>query len=745
MRSKAVEIVLKLTAFAALFYLFLGFEPSGILTKFAPVPQTVFGIALLALFFARKTLDGILEKIAAIPAKNFVGAVIGAWLITTLLAQAWVLEKLPHVTDSIAYCFQAQMFAEGRIIQDSHPLYEFFSPHFFVNDGRLYSLFQPGWPLVLALGYLIGLPWIVNPLLGAGTLLLSYLVGRRLLGDKTARLALTLLAISPFSIFMSASYMAHPQSCLLGMGILYLLLEGRRNPSKLHLPAIGLMWGLLFMTRAFDAVLLAFLMAGFLAPRFIKRQLPIKGTALMLLAGTLFLGLQLAYNWQLTGDPLVFPQDNYFAATELNSDCHRLGFGKDIGCSAEHGKFSFPDGYYPSDALKVTHQRMASLLFNLLGLPLAALFILLPVLLMRKPRRELLLYLYAALFIVGYMLFYYHGNCYGPRFYFSAIGALGLLLARGITLSDGFVSRISNKSRHTIRLGQAIVPALALTMVVFCIFWLSPKLWESYHGFRDIDEGLKKLVQNNGIHNSVVIIPGMGPAYGYGFVHNTPDFDGDVIYARQIMDSSIQLMHYYPERNFYRYRPMDISLVKLEKSPWQGVILLEMQAKASGAKMKDGLAFAAYVGEPKSMKKVTDGHVLYFRNKQAGSSFTIQQYAFESGDYLIDINYLLHPRYGKWEILVNGKKLPEEIDSYFQKKVFVSKRIDKKIHLKKGINRFEFQVTGKNPLSRGYNFAIDTIALRKLPEGLNAPLPRLKDIGVLKAGEILPANTIVRP
>ncbi|MEZ5867819.1 MAG: hypothetical protein R3D46_04865 [Defluviimonas denitrificans] len=34
-----------------------------------------------------------------------------------------------------------------------------------VKDGRWFSATLPGWPAVLALGALLGLPWIVNPLL----------------------------------------------------------------------------------------------------------------------------------------------------------------------------------------------------------------------------------------------------------------------------------------------------------------------------------------------------------------------------------------------------------------------------------------------------------------------------------------------------------------------------------------------------------------------------------------------------
>ncbi len=726
---------LRLMLMAAAFYLFSGYEPLGVFTKHLPVPQTIFGISLLLLIFARRPLTVFLNKILMLPERMFVWPILAAWLIATLLAQHFVLETVPHVSDSVAYYFQAKMLAAGRFVQDSHPLYEFFSPHFYINDGRLFSLFQPGWPIFLALGFLIGLPWIIAPLMGTAMLLIIYRLAGLVFDERNARLSLLLAAVTPFSIFMSASFMAHTQSSLLGLAAFYILVEHHRAARTWHLPLAGLMWGLLFITRAYDAILMAPLMLMLLAPAAARGGMKWKSAALMALIGLIFVASQLGYNYALNGSALKFAQDTYFERTELKPDCHKLGFGKHIGCEAEHGQYSFPEGYYFSDAIEVTHHRMASLVLNLYGLPLVVVFILLPIILIRRNYPAWLLYAMSFVFIGGYMLFYYHGNCYGPRFYFAILGPLSILGAHGILESDRLMQLAAEKLRPVANVIGAIIPALALTMLIFCVFYLSPSLWKNYENFRGINGKLGRLVKENDIHNAVVVLPGMGTSYGYGFIYNDADFSGDVIYARQIMDSTAQLMYYYPEREFYRLRVYGTQLVKLEKERFEGVISIEMQAKVPAIETRGGIAYASY-GKNKGFRGLTDGHQLYFRTQENGAYFKIRQYVFEEGDYLIEASATRAPNYGRWKLIVNNFVAGKEQDAYSPAKSLERQILIDKVHLKKGLNDFTFKVTGKNENSGGYGFGIDMMNLRRIPDGLNRPLPVVKDIGVFEHGEI---------
>src|SRR5215831_15306286 len=95
--------------------------------------------------------------------------VIPALLVSFLMAQ-----RLPMAGDDYAYMYQAKLFASGRLYaQDplynpSLPFYECLQTHCITDDqGHRFSKYPPGWPLLLAVGVKLGIPWLVDPLLGA--------------------------------------------------------------------------------------------------------------------------------------------------------------------------------------------------------------------------------------------------------------------------------------------------------------------------------------------------------------------------------------------------------------------------------------------------------------------------------------------------------------------------------------------------------------------------------------------------
>src|SRR5690606_10490635 len=81
-----------------------------------------------------------------------------------LLMAAWVstavFDRLPHVEDEVAFLFQARTFAAGHVVAPAPPEPSSFSiPFVIVRDGMWFGKYPPGYPLVLALGVLIGQPW----------------------------------------------------------------------------------------------------------------------------------------------------------------------------------------------------------------------------------------------------------------------------------------------------------------------------------------------------------------------------------------------------------------------------------------------------------------------------------------------------------------------------------------------------------------------------------------------------------
>ncbi|MDX1417761.1 MAG: hypothetical protein R3293_26405, partial [Candidatus Promineifilaceae bacterium] len=115
---------------------------------------------------------------------------------------ALILERMPHVQDSLTYLFQAQLLAQGRLWADAPPLPEFFEHEFLaVSDGRWFGQYPPGFPFLLAIGVRLGQPWLINPILAGLTLVLLYLLGRALFGRSTGFIAAVLALTSPFLLF----------------------------------------------------------------------------------------------------------------------------------------------------------------------------------------------------------------------------------------------------------------------------------------------------------------------------------------------------------------------------------------------------------------------------------------------------------------------------------------------------------------------------------------------------------------
>ena len=151
-------------------------------------------------------------------------------VLAAALVSRDVLDRMPHVQDSVAYLFQAKTFALGRIAVPLPPVPDAFVHEFVLQrDGQWFSKYPPGHPLVLALGVLAGVPWLVSPIAAGLSLLLTFLAARQLFGTFVAILAIALLATAPWFIIMSGTMMSHPTGLLFAMSFLYLLERAERK------------------------------------------------------------------------------------------------------------------------------------------------------------------------------------------------------------------------------------------------------------------------------------------------------------------------------------------------------------------------------------------------------------------------------------------------------------------------------------------------------------------------------------
>ena len=93
-----------------------------------------------------------------------------AWIITiTLLAmlfpiliRCFVLHQAALTDDEFAYQFSAELLTQGKLYLHSFPMKDFFDHKFLYNDGKLYSQYFLGWPLLMTPGVYLHLPGFMN-------------------------------------------------------------------------------------------------------------------------------------------------------------------------------------------------------------------------------------------------------------------------------------------------------------------------------------------------------------------------------------------------------------------------------------------------------------------------------------------------------------------------------------------------------------------------------------------------------
>ena len=217
--------------------------------------------ALLVPALVERAATGITSSLAE-PGKHAYragGLVLLAGIL--FLVSTFAFSRSPLLIDSIIQLFQGKMFAAGMVSAPA-PAYEgFFTiQHMLVDGGRWYSQYPPGHPGALALGVLIGAPWLI-PI--AFTLISAWLITDttgRLFGDDVSRVTVAILVLSPFFWFMGASHMNHVSALLFVALFLWCVVrweesgEGRDGPRPSWVLAAGLALGVAFLSRPLTAV-----------------------------------------------------------------------------------------------------------------------------------------------------------------------------------------------------------------------------------------------------------------------------------------------------------------------------------------------------------------------------------------------------------------------------------------------------------------------------------------------------------
>jgi len=447
------------------------------------------------------------------------------------LVARYVFEHVSHIEDEVAYLFQAQVFATGKMYVDSPPQPNcFFAPFVLDHEGRRFGKYPPGWPALLAFGVRTGQVWWVNAACAAITVALIYRLAIDAHGRVPGVLAAGLACTSPFLLLMSGTLMAHA-SCL--MFLTAFLWAYTRSWRRSHLSwsfGTGLLLGSAFCIRPYTAIavaLPALVDALWHTVRYGEwRRLWFIG-----LGGGLVGMFVPVSNAVWTGDPLLSPYVLFWPYD-------RIGFGPGHGV-LEGGNTVWL-------GLSSAVASIGHLANYLHGWPaLSLMFVVL--LFVWKPRRrvDLFLALSALSLLLAYVAYWTNGDVLGPRYVYESAGALVVLSASGIV-------RTAQQVRPRWRSAYA---ALLCVLVLVDLVAYLPWQFRNYYGLYDITATPREVIASADLTNALVIVQDDDgwKDYAVAFSLNSPTVDGDVVYASECPRDTEQLLARYAGRNVYYF------------------------------------------------------------------------------------------------------------------------------------------------------------------------------------------------
>jgi len=527
--------------------------------------------------------------------------------IFTNLFSFFIFNHIPRVHDEIDNLFQAKIFKSARLYVPSPCAKEFFDFPHMINNGKWYSQYTPGYPFLLLLGLFVQAPWLVNPLLAALSIILFYFLGKEIFNSKVGILASVLGAVSIWFLVMSSTMMSHTSSLFFTSFFLLFVFRSLKNPSITNGLFAGLGFGMAFLIRPYNAVLLSFPFLLYYAVRIIRDpKKRLKNAAAFVLITLVFISVLLIYNQMTNGHPLRM---GYLVSY---GEEHSLGFGRTGYTGIPHTLFL--------GSVKIGAS-LGALNNYLFGWPFSSFLALLPLLWIAKASKENRkkdMLLAAGFFSMVVGLYFYWGThvFIGARMFFEVIPILLLLSAHGITELPALVSRKFGKLNQL--MAKKITIGVLIILIAYAFFirfpawiWPSDTEWQ-YKGFANNFAGVTPKIHHTlnsiPLERALVIMKLLYHPFEYfpngwwssGFLHDDPFLKGNIIYANDKGENNIKLWQCFPERKIYFYlgtleKGMLIPLEKDEDNIlWGEPVTLD----------KNGKKYIELINNPKKFFKV---------------------------------------------------------------------------------------------------------------------------------------------
>lgn len=233
---------------------------------------------------------------------------------------AFYLRGGPRDPLAPVYWLQGRALSHGELAWTaSEPAASFRAGHLLgVLPDRIAGIFPPGYPLLLAAGFLVGAPMLVGPLLGAALLVATWALAREMAqaggssGDRAEAIARAAAGLSLVSVGMrlfTADALPYGATAVAVAVALAAALRGRRVQDRRFFALAGLAVGGVVATQPFAAVAVGAVVVALALGARDRRAL--LGVLLAALPGVLLL---LAANHAAVGRWLASPAAVYLSA-----------------------------------------------------------------------------------------------------------------------------------------------------------------------------------------------------------------------------------------------------------------------------------------------------------------------------------------------------------------------------------------------------------------------------------------------
>jgi hypothetical protein len=451
---------------------------------------------------------------------------IAACFVTIVSALlAWfVYERHPHVADEVVYLYNARYFAASMVAMPPPPLVPAFEVDLMeYQPHQWYGAVPLGWPAILALGAALGLPWLVNPLLAGINILLAYLFLGELYSRRTARIAVLLLCLSPWQIFLAMSFMTHTVTMTCALLAFLGVAKARRTGLARWAWLAGTGCGVGSLIRPLDGLIIGAL-AGAWAIGMGGKRLKLPALAALATATLITAAAALPYNKALTGDPTASPLMRY-TDEHYAPKANAYGFGPERGLGWPTDAYP---GHTPFEALINAELNGACLNTDLFGWSSGSLLLVVIMLLSGALRRADYLMLVAiAAVIIAYAPYWGTGGPdFGARYWYLILVPAVALSVRGL---EWLETQLGPSWRNDTR-ATAAVETLCCLAAINYFPWRS---LDKYRHYLRMRPDAHALARTHHFGRSLVLVRGERfPDYASAAIYNPLDLTADApVYA----------------------------------------------------------------------------------------------------------------------------------------------------------------------------------------------------------------------